>query len=193
MTTATSPADALAERLFGATLGALELLSVHHGAELGLYRAFVQNGPQTADELARAAGIAPRYTHEWLQQQAVAGLLEVDDPRAPAEVRRYGFAAEHARVLTAPGDEVEHMMFGWGVPSRRPRRRRVRPAAACASRSSVPAPATTPRESISLPTASSSSPAAAAAAHRPTTAKGPTARPSAPRNDHGGDLSWPSR
>jgi hypothetical protein len=48
----------------------------------------VQNGPQTADELARAAGIAPRYAHEGLQQQAVAGLLEVDDPRAPAEVRR---------------------------------------------------------------------------------------------------------
>ena len=32
-------ADALAERLFGATLGALELFSVYLGTELGLYRA----------------------------------------------------------------------------------------------------------------------------------------------------------
>ncbi len=37
MTTATDRADALAERLFGATLGALELFSVFLGAELELY------------------------------------------------------------------------------------------------------------------------------------------------------------
>jgi hypothetical protein len=87
MTTAISSADALAERLFGATLGALELFSVYLGAELGLYRALVQEGPQTADGLARAAGIAPRYAREWLEQQAVAGLLDVEDagarPRRP--------------------------------------------------------------------------------------------------------------
>ena len=56
MTTASSSADALAERLFRATLGALELFSVYLGAELGLYRASVQEGTQTADGLARAAG-----------------------------------------------------------------------------------------------------------------------------------------
>jgi hypothetical protein len=190
MTTATSPADALAQRLFGATLGTLELFSVHLGAELGLHGSLAQRGSQTADELAGSTGIAPRYAREWLQHQAVAGLLDVErlDPQ-----RRYSLSAEHPPVLTAPGAEVEHMMFGWSVPSRRPQRRRVRPAAACAARRSIPAAATPPRESISLPTASSFSPAAAATARRPTTAKGPTARPSAPRNDHGGNLSWPSR
>src|SRR5918994_1350133 len=101
MTTATSPADALADRLFGATLGALELFSVYLGAELGLYRTLAQNGPQTADELARAAGIAPRYAREWLEQQAVAGLLDVDSPNAPAEARRYWLPAEHTNVLVA--------------------------------------------------------------------------------------------
>src|SRR5688572_11568368 len=102
MTTATSRSDALAQRLFGATLGALELYSVYVGVELGLYRALEQDGPQTADELAGAAGIAPRYAREWLEQQAVAGLLDVHDPDALADVRRYTLDGEHARVLATP-------------------------------------------------------------------------------------------
>jgi SAM-dependent methyltransferase len=117
MTTASSSADALAERLFGATLGALELFSIYLGAELGLYRALAQDGPQTAAGLARVAGIAPRYAHEWLEQQAVAGFLDVDvDDGAE---RRYRLAPEHARVLAAPDDLAHaapfaHMLVGIG-------------------------------------------------------------------------------
>ena len=119
MTTTTSRTDALAERLFTASLGALELFSVYLGAELGLYHALDRNGPLTADGLARAAGIAPRYAREWLEQQAVAGLLDVEDHAAPAEARRYGLDDEHARVLTAPDDEAHaapfaHMLAGIG-------------------------------------------------------------------------------
>jgi hypothetical protein len=119
MTTATSPADALADRLFGATLGALELFSVYLGAELGLYRALVQNGPLTADGLAGAAGIAPRYAREWLEQQAVAGLLDVDDPDVDAAERRYRLPDEHARVLSSAEDAAHvapfaHMIVGIG-------------------------------------------------------------------------------
>jgi hypothetical protein len=47
MTSATSPADALPERLFGDMLGDLELFSVHLGAELGLY------GPTARPSAAR--------------------------------------------------------------------------------------------------------------------------------------------
>jgi uncharacterized protein YceH (UPF0502 family) len=54
-------AEALAERLFGATVGALELFSVYLGAELGLYRTLVDRGPLTPGELAARAGIAERY------------------------------------------------------------------------------------------------------------------------------------
>jgi SAM-dependent methyltransferase len=108
MTTAASPADALAERLFGATLGALELFSVYLGTELGLYRALIQHGQLTADGLARAAGIAPRYAREWVEQQAVAGLLDVDDPTAPADARRFELPSEHARVL-AHRDDMAHV------------------------------------------------------------------------------------
>jgi len=114
----TDRADALAERLFGATLGALELFSVYLGAELGLYRALVQQGPLTAAGLADRAGIAPRYAHEWLEQQAVAGLLDTD-PTDDADVRRYALDPAHARVLLDAADPAHvapfaHMLAGIG-------------------------------------------------------------------------------
>ena len=100
--------EALVERLFGATIGALELFSVYLGAELGLYRALVEKGPQTADGLAHVAGIAPRYAREWLEQQAVAGLIDVDDVTADAAGRRYSLSPEHARVLSH-ADDLAHV------------------------------------------------------------------------------------
>jgi 2-polyprenyl-3-methyl-5-hydroxy-6-metoxy-1,4-benzoquinol methylase len=108
-------ADALVERLFGATLGALELFSVYLGVELGLYRALERHGALTPDELAERSGIDPRYAGEWLEQQAVAGLLEVVD--APS--RRCALADDHARVLVHEDDPAHvapfaHMLVGIG-------------------------------------------------------------------------------
>jgi 2-polyprenyl-3-methyl-5-hydroxy-6-metoxy-1,4-benzoquinol methylase len=115
----TDSADALAERLFAATVGALELYSIFLGTELGLYRALAQHGPLTAAELADRAGIAPRYAVEWLEQQAVAGLLDVEHPDAAAGGRRYRLTADHARVLVDPDDPAHvapfaHMLAGIG-------------------------------------------------------------------------------
>jgi 2-polyprenyl-3-methyl-5-hydroxy-6-metoxy-1,4-benzoquinol methylase len=73
--------DALVERLFGATLGAMDVLAVYLGVRLGLYRALADRGPSTSDELAGAAGLNERYVREWLEQQATSGILEVDDER----------------------------------------------------------------------------------------------------------------
>jgi SAM-dependent methyltransferase len=97
-------AEALANRLFGATLGALELFSVYLGAELGLYRTLAEYGPLTPAGLGERGGIAERYAREWLEQQAVAGLVEVEDAEADAHERRYRLPAEHARVLCEPDD-----------------------------------------------------------------------------------------
>jgi SAM-dependent methyltransferase len=108
MTTVLDRTDALAERLFGAALGALELYSVYLGTELGLYRALERHGPLVSRELAERAGIAPRYAREWLEQQAVAGLIEVEDTGAPPEERLYALAADHARVLLE-GDDAAHV------------------------------------------------------------------------------------
>jgi SAM-dependent methyltransferase len=108
-------AEVLAERLLGATLGALELFSVYLGAELGLYRTLARHDALTPGELAERSGIAPRYAREWLEQQAVAGLLETHAGRD----RRYRLHPAHARVLVDPDDPVHvapfaHMLAGIG-------------------------------------------------------------------------------
>jgi hypothetical protein len=94
--------DALAGRLFEATLGAFELLSVYLGDRLGLYGALRDHGPATAGQLAAAAGIDPRYAREWLEQQAVASFLEVDSVEAEPAARRYSLPDGHADVVLDP-------------------------------------------------------------------------------------------
>lgn len=89
----------LEERLFGATVGALELFGVYLGDRLGLYGPLQAAGGLTTDELSAACGIHPRYAREWLEQQAVAGVLIVDDATRPADQRRYMLPAAHAAVV----------------------------------------------------------------------------------------------
>jgi 2-polyprenyl-3-methyl-5-hydroxy-6-metoxy-1,4-benzoquinol methylase len=96
--------DALAGRLFEATLGAFDLLAVHLGMDLGLYAALQAGGPATAAELGRRARIHVRYAREWLEHQAVTGILDVVGPSDDADARRYGLPAAHAGVLLDPDD-----------------------------------------------------------------------------------------
>jgi 2-polyprenyl-3-methyl-5-hydroxy-6-metoxy-1,4-benzoquinol methylase len=102
--------DALAARVFEATLGAFDLLAIHLGSRLGLYAALADGGALTTRELANAAGIAPRYAKEWLEHQAVGGLLDVDDVTASAEARRYRLPSGHAEVL------VDGTSLSWMAP-----------------------------------------------------------------------------
>ena len=92
--------DAFAERLFGAALGAYELMTIHLGDHLGYYRALAEHGESTPAELAAATGTAERYAREWLEQQAVAGILDVDDVGADPAERRFSLPAGHAEVLS---------------------------------------------------------------------------------------------
>ena len=98
----TEQVEALSGRLFMAGLEALELLNVELGLRLGLYAVLAEQGPCTTGELAAAAGIAERYAREWLEQQAVTGIVDVDDLTADAVTRRYGLPAGHAHVLLDP-------------------------------------------------------------------------------------------
>ena len=91
--------DELVERLFTAGLGMAEVMTVYMGDSLGLYRALEQAGPMTAGELAKSAGIVERYAREWLEQQAAAGILAVDDVSAGDEERRYHLPPGHIEPL----------------------------------------------------------------------------------------------
>jgi precorrin-6B methylase 2 len=81
--------DALVARLFEASLGMFDVMSVYLGDRLGLYRALRDGGPATAADLATRAGIDERYAREWLEQQAATGILDVDDLAAVSDRRRY--------------------------------------------------------------------------------------------------------
>ena len=95
--------DELVERLFGSALGATDLLCVYLGDRLGMYRALVDTGPSTSAELASVAGVNERYAREWLEQQAMAGILEAVDPSASDAERRYAVPAGHEEVLLEGG------------------------------------------------------------------------------------------
>jgi 2-polyprenyl-3-methyl-5-hydroxy-6-metoxy-1,4-benzoquinol methylase len=82
MTTATATAkptptaEGLVERIFEASLAALDIFTIYLGDRLGLYRVLNERGPLDATGLAAAAGIDERYALEWLEQQATTGILE---------------------------------------------------------------------------------------------------------------------
>ncbi|NMO52717.1 class I SAM-dependent methyltransferase [Actinoplanes sp. TBRC 11911] len=92
--------DVLAQRLFEETIGALDLYSIYLGDQLGYYRAMTGGDWLTAEGLAQRTGTSVRYTEEWLSQQAVRELVEVQDERA--DPRRYRLPAEHVPVLADP-------------------------------------------------------------------------------------------
>jgi SAM-dependent methyltransferase len=85
-----------------AALGAFEVLTVHLGERLGLYRALAEAGEATPAEIARATGTDERYAREWLEQQAVAGILEIDGAETDPGDRRYRLPSGHEQVLLDP-------------------------------------------------------------------------------------------
>lgn len=99
---AAAQAQALSLRLFMACLGSAELMTAYLGISLGLYDALRGRGAVTPAALAALAGIDSRYAREWLEQQAAAGIIEVDDVRKAAEERSYTLPDGHAEALTNP-------------------------------------------------------------------------------------------
>ncbi|MGH2671533.1 MAG: class I SAM-dependent methyltransferase [Actinomycetota bacterium] len=98
--------DAFADRVFRSALGYFDILSIHLGETLGLYRALAEAGPTTSRELAERTGISERYAREWLEQQATAGILVAE---VPSDGRaRFQLPAGHAEVLL-DGDSLSFM------------------------------------------------------------------------------------
>ncbi|MEU2347786.1 class I SAM-dependent methyltransferase [Modestobacter sp. NPDC049651] len=125
MTTSSPPvpttAGALADRLLDAVVGSYEVAAVALGRRLGWYRALADEGPLTAPALAARTGTDARYAREWLEQQAVAGYLAVDDGAAGPDDRRFRLPEEHSGVLVeeldpaflAPLAEVTTAFLRW--------------------------------------------------------------------------------
>jgi SAM-dependent methyltransferase len=95
---------ALVTRMLRNMAGALELYTVYLGDRLGLYRALADGVPVTSAELAERTGTNERYVREWLEQQAVGGLLAVDKQAADPLERRFSLPAAHVPVLADPDD-----------------------------------------------------------------------------------------
>jgi 2-polyprenyl-3-methyl-5-hydroxy-6-metoxy-1,4-benzoquinol methylase len=106
VTATTEPAEALVERLFGATIAAMDLFSVYLGDRLGYYRDLARNGPATSALLAERTGTAERYAREWLEQQAVTGILTVDGAGDDPMARRYRLPAGYEAVLADPASPL---------------------------------------------------------------------------------------
>jgi hypothetical protein len=91
--------DALVTQLSAGALGAMDLFCVYLGDRLGLYRALADHGPSTSEQLAVVAAVSERYVREWLEQQAMSRILDVDSPEASDGERRYLIPPGHAEVL----------------------------------------------------------------------------------------------
>ena len=99
---------AFAESLFERYLGAMETFEIYMGDRLGLYEALAEHGPLSASELAERTGTHGRYAREWLEAQAAAGVLTVDDAAAAPDARRFSLPAAHAAVLV-DRDSLDYM------------------------------------------------------------------------------------
>ena len=102
---ATLPADVSPERLqafagkvLGDVGGAFAVLLSYIADQTGVYRALRDQGPCTAERLAKAAGVDPRYLEEWLSAQAAAGYITYE----PAN-HTFSLSPEQAIVLAAEG------------------------------------------------------------------------------------------
>ncbi len=87
------------EKILQSTRGAFDMFSMYLGVRLGYYKAMREGGPSTSTELAARTKTNERYTREWLEQQAVAGFLHVDDERADSRDRRYLLPEPYQEVL----------------------------------------------------------------------------------------------
>ncbi|MGY1696919.1 class I SAM-dependent methyltransferase [Geodermatophilus sp. SYSU D00814] len=114
MTTSLPGPEALSERLVASVTGTFEVAAVELGRRLGWYRA-LDGAPATAAQLAERTGTDARYAREWLEQQAVAGYLAVDDAAAGPEQRRYSLPPGYRSVLVDELDPLYTAPLAWAA------------------------------------------------------------------------------
>ncbi len=94
--------DALIGKMLESAAGFFTHYTIYLGGRLGYYEALARHDQLTSPELATLTGTNERYTREWLEQQAVYGILSVQNGQDGPMERRYALPAGHAEVLTQP-------------------------------------------------------------------------------------------
>jgi 2-polyprenyl-3-methyl-5-hydroxy-6-metoxy-1,4-benzoquinol methylase len=93
--------EAFIERMLRSASGVFDIFSIYIGHKLGFYRTLAQYSGLTATELADYTGAHPRYVREWLEQQTVTGILELDPGRKAGsnELAYFRIPAGHVEAL----------------------------------------------------------------------------------------------
>lgn len=99
--------DAFQERFSIMAIESLEVASVYIGTQLGYYAALFEHGPLAPAELAHRSGTDERYVLEWLEQQVVAGILELDPASVdlPAGSRKFVLPQAYGDLLVRLDEE----------------------------------------------------------------------------------------
>lgn len=95
----TQQKEAFMERLLKSAAGTFDMFTIYIGDRLGFYQALANSFGLTSVELATRTGTQERYVREWLEQQTVTGILEVQNEDESPLVRRYGLPDGHSEVL----------------------------------------------------------------------------------------------
>lgn len=90
--------ETLVNTLLGASIATMELFAVYIGDRLGYYQDLARNGEATSAQLAERTGTNERYAREWLEQQAMTGVLDVVDT-GDSLTRIFRLPAEYEDVL----------------------------------------------------------------------------------------------
>jgi 2-polyprenyl-3-methyl-5-hydroxy-6-metoxy-1,4-benzoquinol methylase len=93
--------NALVGKMLADLGGAFSVPTVRIGFGLGLFDALHREGPSTADDLAKATGLATRYVREWALAQAANGYIAYD-PQAD----RFSLTPEQAMVFAVKDSPV---------------------------------------------------------------------------------------
>lgn len=105
-------AESLIAKVLESTRGVFDIFGMYLGVRLGYYKCLTNAGPVTSTELAQRSGTNERYALEWLEQQAVAGFLRVEDETADAKSRRYSLPKAWNEVLV----DQDSLNYVGGLP-----------------------------------------------------------------------------
>jgi SAM-dependent methyltransferase len=97
--------NAFAEKVFRDMGGAMAAGMGYLGVKTGLFRAMMNKGSMSVEDVVSASGLQSRYVEEWLKGMSCAGYLEYD-----SDVETYRLPDEHAFLLAS--DDTDHFMGG---------------------------------------------------------------------------------